>query len=58
MTQLFELSQFIQKTSHTADLSLLMGDLNTEDCEYGYKLLIQHANLKDAFKEKNINKVK
>lgn len=52
MTQLFELSQFIHKTSHTADFAVLMGDLNTEDFEDGFKLLMQHANLQDAFKSK------
>jgi hypothetical protein len=54
MTQLFELGQFIQKTSHAADLVLLMGDLNTEESEDGFKMLVQHAGLVDAFKATNV----
>ncbi len=54
MTQLFELSQFIQNTSHSADLVLLMGDLNTEESEDGFKLLVHNAGLIDAFREKNV----
>lgn len=55
MTQLFELSQFIQETSSAADMTLLMGDLNTEEFENGYKLLVQHASLSDAFIEKSVS---
>lgn len=51
MTQLFELAQFIQKTSHMADATLLMGDLNTEEFEDGFKMLLNHSELSDAFKE-------
>jgi len=52
MTQLFELSQFIHNTSSGADMTLLMGDLNTDEFESGYKLLLHHARLSDAFTEK------
>lgn len=51
-SQLFELSQFIAQTSCSADMTLLLGDLNTCDFEKGYKLLRHHTNLLDAFKEK------
>lgn len=51
MTQLYEMSQFIQITSHMSDISMLLGDLNTEEFEGGYKMLLKHADLKDAFKQ-------
>ena len=55
MTQLFELAQFIQKTSHMADATLLMGDLNTEEFEDGFKMLLNHSELSDAFKETTVS---
>lgn len=56
MTQLFELAQFIQKTSYMADATLLMGDLNTEEFEDGFKMLLNHSELLDAFKETTVGK--
>lgn len=54
ITQLLELGQFISKTGVQADVCLLLGDLNTLETEFGYKLLRNHAQLLDAFIEKNV----
>lgn len=55
--QLFELSQFISKTGVQADVCLLLGDLNTLETEFGYKMLRNHAQLLDAYTEKNVKKI-
>jgi len=52
MVQLYEMGQFIQKNSHTADVSFLLGDLNTNDFEHGFGMFMHQTNLLDAFKEK------
>jgi hypothetical protein len=54
VSQLYELGQFIRQTSDSADMSILLGDLNTCDYENGYKLLRCHSHLLDAFKERQV----
>ena len=51
-SQLFELGQYINMTSKGADMTLVLGDLNTRDFEKGYKLLRTHSQLLDAYKER------
>ena len=55
VTQLYELGQFIEMTSHAADVTLLLGDLNTYSTEMGYKLLCTHAQLRDPFHDKRVS---
>jgi hypothetical protein len=38
-------------------MTLLLGDLNTCDYELGYRLLRQHTELLDAFREKEVSGV-
>ena len=54
MVQLYEMGQFIQKNSHAADISFLLGDLNTNEFEHGFGMLMHQTNLLDAFKEKMV----
>ena len=54
ISQLYELSQFIAKTSGSAQASILLGDLNTHENEVGFGLLKYNANLKDAFKDSQV----
>ena len=51
LVQLIETAQFVSYTSHAADLAILLGDLNTEEREVGYRVLRARAELLDAFKE-------
>jgi sphingomyelin phosphodiesterase 2 len=51
-SQLFELGQYINMTSNSADLIIVAGDLNTREFEHGYKLLRSQSNLLDAFRER------
>ena len=46
--------QFINLTSKSAQISLLLGDLNTYDHEAGFKMLQGHTKLKDAYIEANV----
>jgi hypothetical protein len=55
MAQLFDLGQFITQTSDPAHMSLLLGDLNTCDNEIGFKMLRFHADLLDAYEEREVN---
>ena len=54
MTQLFELSQFVSFTSENSHISLILGDLNTQEYESGFKVLLCNSNLLDAFREKQV----
>ncbi|CAL1542971.1 unnamed protein product [Lymnaea stagnalis] len=53
LAQAFELSQFIRNTSRDCDMIIVAGDLNTGPTHLGYKVITQHADLKDAWLEKN-----
>uniref|UniRef100_F1L466 sphingomyelin phosphodiesterase n=1 Tax=Ascaris suum TaxID=6253 RepID=F1L466_ASCSU len=49
LSQAFELSQFVKHTSHAADLTILTGDFNLEPDDLGYRLIVDNANLIDAW---------
>jgi sphingomyelin phosphodiesterase 2 len=49
LVQAYELSQFVRHTSVSADLSILMGDLNLEPVDLGYRLVLANAALSDAW---------
>lgn len=51
ISQAYEISQFVAHTSSSADLVLLMGDLNLEPHELGFKIIKENLALFDAFKE-------
>ncbi|KHN85622.1 Putative neutral sphingomyelinase [Toxocara canis] len=49
LSQAFELSQFVKHTSHAADAVILTGDLNLEPDDLGYRVIVENANLIDAW---------
>ncbi|KAH9491532.1 Sphingomyelin phosphodiesterase 2, neutral membrane (Neutral sphingomyelinase) [Bulinus truncatus] len=53
LAQTFELSQFIRNTVYNCNVAILAGDLNTSPTHLGYRILTQHACLKDAWVEKS-----
>jgi len=50
--------QFINLTSRSAHISLLLGDLNTYEHEAGFKMLKCHTQLKYAYIEAKVGKNK
>ncbi|BFZ24957.1 hypothetical protein BsWGS_27995 [Bradybaena similaris] len=52
LAQAFELSQFIRSTSMDCDVVILAGDLNIVPRSLGYKVVTNHAQVKDAWIEK------
>ena len=55
ISQAFELSQFVESTSSSCDITLLMGDLNLEPHELGFKILRDKPGLFDAFIEAEVS---
>ena len=47
--QAFELAEFVRHTSDSADVSLLVGDLNLEPGDAGQRLVLANAALNDAW---------
>lgn len=47
--QAYELSNFVRFTSESADISLVMGDLNLEPCDLGYKMVCVNGELTDVW---------
>jgi sphingomyelin phosphodiesterase 2 len=56
--QAFELSQFINQTSSSCDIVVLLGDLNLTSDELGFKLVKNNSNLLDTFSEAKVSKKK
>jgi hypothetical protein len=54
ISQAFELSQFISQTGASADVCVMLGDLNLASDELGFKLLKSNAGLVDAFTEAQV----
>ncbi|MCP9259023.1 hypothetical protein DINM_002005 [Dirofilaria immitis] len=52
LAQAFELAQFVKHTSYSADALILAGDFNVEPDCLAYRLIMQNANLKDAWIQK------
>ncbi|OZC11390.1 endonuclease/exonuclease/phosphatase family protein [Onchocerca flexuosa] len=52
LAQAFELAQFVKHTSNSADALILAGDFNIEPDCLAYDLIMQNANLKDAWIQK------
>ncbi|KAI8752839.1 sphingomyelin phosphodiesterase 2-like isoform X2 [Biomphalaria glabrata] len=57
LAQTFELCQFVRNTAYNCDIAILAGDLNTSPTHLGYKILTQHASLKDCWAEKNLSEI-
>ncbi len=51
LCQAFELCEFVRHTSSDADVVLVMGDLNLEPDDNGFQLIIDNAQLRDAWSE-------
>ncbi|VDD92119.1 unnamed protein product [Enterobius vermicularis] len=49
LSQAFELSQFVKHTSCGADVVILTGDFNLEPEDLGYRVIVNNAQLKDAW---------
>ncbi|CAH1251174.1 SMPD2 [Branchiostoma lanceolatum] len=49
LSQAFELSQFIRHTSHSADVNILAGDLNTQPFELKLKIIQANTGMGDAW---------
>uniref|UniRef100_A0A1I7W4X2 sphingomyelin phosphodiesterase n=1 Tax=Loa loa TaxID=7209 RepID=A0A1I7W4X2_LOALO len=52
LAQAFELAQFVKHTSYSADALILAGDFNIEPDNLAYQLIVQNANLRDAWIQK------
>ncbi|EGT52621.1 hypothetical protein CAEBREN_28256 [Caenorhabditis brenneri] len=48
--QSFELAQFVRHTARGADVVIVTGDLNMEPCDLGFRLILSHAKLFDAWR--------
>ncbi|KAF1771562.1 hypothetical protein GCK72_003389 [Caenorhabditis remanei] len=49
-SQSFELAQFVRHTSRSADVVIVTGDLNMEPCDLGFRMILSHAKLFDAWR--------
>lgn len=48
--QSFELAQFVRHTARGADVVIVTGDLNMEPCDLGFRLILSHSKLFDAWR--------